>query len=77
VLFLQPQVLLVLPQLLDLLVVLLDLLFVYLRLLNHVLLEGQPLLHEPVVLLLLQLPLLHPLDLLVLLFRLQLAVVLR
>jgi hypothetical protein len=67
----------VLPQLLDLLVVLLDLLFVYLRLLNHVLLEGQPLLHEPVVLLLLQLPLLHPLDLLVLLFRLQLAVVLR
>jgi hypothetical protein len=66
----------VLPQLLDLLVVLLDLLFVYLRLLNHVLLEGQPLLHEPVVLLLLQLPLLHPLDLFVLLFRLQLAVVL-
>lgn len=59
VLFLQPQFLLIPPQRLYLLVVILNLLLVDLGLLYHVLLEGQPLLHEPVVLLLLQLPLLH------------------
>lgn len=63
-------------QLLNLSVVLLDLLLVDLRLFDHVLLEGQSLLDEPVVLLLLELPLFHTLDLFVTLTGLKLAVVL-
>lgn len=75
-LFLLPKFFLVLLELLDLLVVLLYLFFVYLRLLDHVLLERHSFLNEPIVLLFLQLSLLHALHLLVLLPRLQLAVVL-
>lgn len=56
---LEPQFLLVPPQRFYLLVVVLDLFLVDLSLFNHVLLEGQPLLHEPIVFLLLQLALLH------------------
>ena len=72
-----PQFFFVLFELLDLFVVLLYLFFVYLRLLDHVLLESEPFLHEPIVFLFLQLSLLHALHLFMLLPRLQLAVVLR
>lgn len=75
-LLLQLQLLLLLPQLLDLLMEVLNLLLVYLGLLQHVLLESQSLLDQPVVLPLRLLPLLAPQGSLVLFTQLHLVALL-